>query len=165
MEAISSIRGAGIYGKQGELSPPNFDRSSLIFFDLKLLNNSIKSRLCPSRVFRPSGVPSSFHPLPKLCFEMVLPDKQVVIYFEKSFSQSSGSVKVVRVRGMYISMEAQKAFPSPPTVVDALLCVPRDVRSLPRCRRSPRRRRSPHRPTYPRPPAAMTAATGLAGQP
>ena len=84
-----------------------------------------------------------------------------MIYFEKSFSQTSGSVKVVRVLGMYISKEEQKAFPSPPTVVDALLCVPRDVRSLPRRRRLPRR--SPRRPPYSRPPAAMTEATGLAG--
>ena len=59
---------------------------------------------------------------------------------------------------MYISKEAQKAFPSPPTVVDALLCVPRDVRSLP----SRRVRRAGHH-------AAMTVsagsavATGLAG--
>ena len=76
MEAIFTNRGAGMYGDMRELFLPNFDRSFLIYFYFNW-RNFMKLRIWPQPNFKTFRSPCSkaFTSLPKLCFQMVLPDK------------------------------------------------------------------------------------------
>ena len=172
-EAISTNRGAGMYGDMMKLSLPNFDRSFLIYFHFNR-RNFMMFRIWPQSSFKTFRRPCrKAFTYQNFVLKWSYLTSRLWSIFKKSFSQTSGSVKVVRV---YISKEERKAFPSPPTVVDALpvrtswctvsaapppFAVPPPVTAPP----SPRCRRSPRRPPYSRPPAAMTAATGLASWP
>ena len=103
----------------GGIIPSKFWHN-FIYFELNLSLNSMKLKLL---VFIPSGAPAAklSPPYQNFVFKWSYLTSRLWSIFKKSFTQTSGSVKVVRVRGtLYISKEEQKAFPSPPTVVDAL---------------------------------------------
>ena len=69
MEAISTNRGAGMYGDMRELSLPNFDRSFLIYFHFDW-TNFMKLRIWPKSSFKTFRRPCSkaFTPPTKTLF-------------------------------------------------------------------------------------------------